>query len=452
MKIIIFGCGKVGSTIISSLSSEKHDIVAIDKNQESVEEIANTYDIIGLCGNGVDSDTMIEAGVQEAELFIAVTGSDELNMLGCFLARKMGAKHTIARIRNPEYNDESLGIMKQYLDLSVSLNPERSIAHEIFNVLRFPSAVKVETFSGGNLEIVDIIIKSDSPFAGKTLADLRKEHSEHFLVCNVMRENQVYIPDGLFELKVGDKIGLIAAHNDILKILKSVGMPQKQPKSVMILGASRISFYLAKMLMASGVDVKIIERDRQRCMEFSNVLPGVVMIAGDGMQREVLLEEGISSVDAFISLTGTDEENILSAFSAIWQHVPTVIAKVNRTELAQTAEMLGLECIISPGKTVGNIITRYARALHNSLGSNVETLYKLMDGKTELLEFKVAKDFEYVKIPLRNMTLKNNIIIAGIVRGRKPIIPSGDDIILAGDRVIVMASGQELYDLSDIIQ
>ena len=191
MKIIIFGCGKVGSTIISSLSSEKHDIVAIDKNQEAVEEIANTYDIIGLCGNGVDSDTMIEAGVQEAELFIAVTDSDELNMLGCFLARKMGAKHTIARIRNPEYNDESLGIMKQYLDLSVSLNPERSIAHEIFNVLRFPSAVKVETFSGGNLEIVDIIIKSDSPFAGKTLADLRKEHSEHFLVCNVMRENQV---------------------------------------------------------------------------------------------------------------------------------------------------------------------------------------------------------------------------------------------------------------------
>ena len=452
MKIIIFGCGKIGSTIISSLSGEGNDIVAVDKNPQAVEEITNMYDVIGLCGNGVDSDTMQEAGVADCELFVAVTGSDELNMLGCFLARKMGAKYTVARIRNPEYNDESLGLMKQHLDLSVALNPERSIAREIFNVLRFPSAVKVETFSGRNLEIIELLIKQDSPFAEMTLAELRKAHSEKFLVCSVMRENEVYIPDGNFRLQVGDRIGITAAHTEILKLLKNLGMPQRQPKSVMLMGASRISYYLAKMLMASGISVKIIERDPQRCTEFSNFLPGAVMIAGDGMQQEVLLEEGINSTDAFVALTGTDEENILSSFFAVWQHVPTVIAKVNRPELITTSEMLGLECIVSPRKTVGNILSRYARALHNSMGSNVETLYKLMDGKAEVLEFKVAPEFEYAHISLREMTLKPNILIAGIVRGRKPIIPSGDDVIIPGDRVIVMAAGHQLDDLSDIVR
>lgn len=452
MKIILFGCGKIGTTIISSLAKEGHDIVAVDKDPRAVEEIINVYDVIGLVGNGVDSDTMQEAGVKDADVFIAVAGSDELNMLSCFLAKKMGAKYTIARIRNPEYNDESLGIMKHHLDISVSLNPDRSIAYEIFNILRFPAAVKVETFSGRNLEIVELIIKSDSPFAGMTLAELRKAHPEKFLVCSVMRDSQVYIPDGNFELRVGDRIGLTAAHSEILKLLKNLGMPQKQPKSVMLLGASRISYYLAKMLISAGISVKIIERDPERCIEFSNVLPEAVMIAGDGMQQEVLLEEGLSSVDSFVALTGTDEENILSSFSAVWKHTPTVIAKVNRPELATMSEMLGLECIVSPKLTVSNIISRYIRALHNSMGSNVETLYKLSDGKAEVLEFNVAPEFEYLQIPLRDMALKNNILIAGIVRNRKPIIPTGNDVIMAGDRVIVMAAGHTLNDLSDIIR
>lgn len=452
MKIVILGCGKIGAAIISGLAGEGHDIVAVDHNQQVIEEITNLYDVMCLCGNGVDSDTMMEAGVADAELFVAVTGSDELNMLGCFLARKLGAAHTIARIRNPEYNDESLGLMKQHLELSMALNPERYIAHEVFNMLRFPSAVKVETFSGRNLEIVELIVKADSPFVGTTLAELRKEHPEKFLVCSVTRDGDVYIPDGNFELKVGDRIGLTAAHTEILKLLKNLGMPQKQPKSVMIMGASRISYYLAKMLMTAGVSVKIIERDPARCAEFAATLSGATLIAGDGMQQEVLREEGINSVDAFVALTGTDEENILSSFFAVWQHVPTVISKVNRPELSDTAQMLGLECIVSPLKTTGDILSRYARALHNSLGSNVETLYKLSDGKAEVLEFNVSESFEHVEIPLKEIKLKRNILIAGIVRGRKPIIPTGDDVILGGDRVIVMAAGHQLGDLSDIIQ
>lgn len=451
LKIIIFGCGKIGTTIIESLVGEGHDIVAVDRDQKVVEEITNIYDVMGLCGNGVDSEAMREAGTADAELFIAVTGSDELNMLSCFLARKMGAKHTIARIRNPEYNDESLGFIRQQLDLSVALNPDLLCAHEIFNILRLPAAVSVETFSGRNLEIVDLILKQDSPFVGLKLYELRKKYAEKFLVCNVMRDDQVYIPDGSFELKVGDKIGITASHQEMQKLLKNIGMPQKMPKSVMIMGASRIAYYLSKMLTNIGVTVRVVEKDEDRCAEIANALPSIVTIKGDGMQKEVLLEEGLTTAGAFVALTGTDEKNILSAFAAAGQKVPTVISKVNSPELALTAEKLGLECMVSPKKLVIDVISRYVRALQNSVGSRVETLYKLMDGKAEVLEFKVREDFEYSNISLSELKLKDNILVAGIVRGRKPIIPTGTDVILPGDKVIVLAAGKQLGDLSDIM-
>ena len=451
MKIIIFGCGKIGTTIISSLTGEGHDIVAMDKDPKVIEEVSNIYDVMGLCGNGVDSDTMKEAGVGEAELFVAVTGSDELNMLACFLAGKMGVKHTIARIRTPEYNDESLVFMKQHLNLSMALNPDLQAAHEIFNILSFPSAVKVETFSGRNLEIIELNIKADSPLAGMKLIDIRKKYNESFLVCVVTRDDEVFIPDGSFEIKVGDRIGITASHSEIQKLLKNMEMPQKQPKNVMILGASRISYYLAKMLDTAGAKVKVVDINKAVCEEFAGRVPSATMIVGDGMQAEVLLEEGLTDADAYISLTGSDEVNVLSSFLASSHKVPSVIAKVNRPELAQMAEKLGLECIVSPQKAVSDMLSSYARALHNSIGSNVETLYKLSDGKAEVLEFNVKGDFSCCDVPLREMTLKPNILIAGIVRGRRAIIPSGNDCIYAGDKVIVIAAGHVLLDLSDII-
>ena len=452
MKIIIFGCGKIGTTIISSLCNEGHDIVAVDKNRKIVEEVSNIYDVMGLCGNGVDSDTMLEAGVPEAELFVAVTGSDELNMLACFLARRLGAKHTIARIRTPEYNDDSLGVLKHHLDLSLALNPDKLVAEDIFNILRFPSAVKVETFSGRNLEIVELHLKADSPFVGMKLKDLRKTYTEKFLVCNVMRDDEIIIPHGDFELKVGDIIGLTASRIEIQKLLKRAGIPQKMPESVMILGAGRISYYLCNMLISAGVDVKVVDKNRDICTEFSKLVPKAVVLSGDAMQPEVLLEEGIDSQDAFIALTGFDETNVLGSFFASGRNVPSVISKVNRPELAQTAQKLGLECIISPQKTVSDVLSRYARALHNSIGSNVERLYKLADGKAEVLEFKVLDSFEYVNIPLKELKFKKNILIAGIIRKRKPIIPAGDDVILPGDNVIVMAQGLKLENLFDIVE
>lgn len=451
MRIVIVGCGKIGSTIVSSLVNEGHDVVVVDGDPNIIAEMTNTYDAMGVCGSGTDSDTLKEAEVEKAELFVSVTGSDELNMLSCFIAGRMGAKHTIARIRNPEYNDSSLGFLCQQLDLSLSINPEMLAAQEFFNILKFPSAVNVETFSGRAFEIVEILLKDDSPLVGMKLLELRKHYQAKFLICAVQRGEEVYIPDGSFELRVGDKIGLTASPLEIQKLLKQLGILKKQARNVMILGASRTAYYLAKMLLGSGNSVKIIEKDRALCEEFCNLLPGAVIICGDGAETELLMEEGLASVDAFVPMTGTDEENILLSCFANTQEVPKVICKVNRKELSTLAGKLGLDSMVSPQKLISNVLTRYARALENSLGSNVETLYKIMDGKAEALEFNVQSDFRSLEVPLKEMKLKDNVLIAGIIRGRKTIIPAGDDVIRVGDRVIVLSTEHRLNDLSDII-
>ncbi len=452
MNVIVVGCGKIGTTVVQSLVSEGHDLVVIDNDPNIVSEITNIYDVMGVSGNGADCETLEEAGVEKTELFVAVTGSDELNMLSCFIAKKMGANHTIARIRNPEYNAHSLGFMRQQLDLSMSINPEFMTAKELFNILKFPSAVKIEPFSHRNFEMVEIRLKSNSALVGLKLCELREKYDSKVLICAVQRGDKVYIPDGSFELNVGDKIGITATPIEITKFLKKLNILQKQARNIMILGASRTTYYLAKMLTAAGNSVKIIEKDKKRCAEFSEILPSSTVISGDGAQQELLLEEGIESMDAFVALTGIDEENILISFYAASKNVPKVISKVNRDELASIADGLGLECIVSPKNIISDIFVRYARALRNSMGSNVETLYKLMDGKAEALEFNVGSDFKKVQVPFKELQLKPNILIAGIIRNRKPIIPTGDDMILSGDKVIVLAAGQRLQDLSDIIK
>ena len=451
MNIIIVGCGKIGTTILSSLLAEGHDIVAVDSNPDVISEISNIYESMYVCGSGTDCDTLTEAGVANAELFVAVTGSDELNMLSCFIAKKMGAKHTIARIRNPEYNYKSLGFLRQQLDLSTSINPDLLAAEELFQVLKLPSAVKVEYFSHRNFELLELRLKENSPLCGARLSELRKKYEAKFLICVVQRGEEVYIPDGSFQLQAGDRIGLTAAPSEVQKLLKMMGILQKQARDVMILGASRMGYYLARMLLASGTNVKIIDRDHQRCQEISEKLPGAVVICGDGAQQELLLEEGICSMDAFISLTGMDEENILISFFASSQGVPKVISKVNRDELRFIAEKLGLDTLISSRSVSSNVLSRYARALQNSLGSNVETLYKLMDGRAEALEFRVQADFPMSNVPLKDMRLRSGILIAGIIRNRKTIIPSGVDVIQSGDRVIVLSAASGMHDLSDIL-
>ena len=452
MKIVVVGCGKIGTTVVSSLDSEGHDVVAVDTNPAVIDEISDIYDVICICGNGADYDTLLEAGIDKADMFVAITGSDELNMLSCVIAKKMGAKYTVARIRNPEYNDKNLPFVKQYLDLSLHINPELLVANELFNILKLPSAVNIETFSRRNFQLVEILIKENSVLCGMSLIELRKKYKSNFLIGLVMRNDEVYVPDGNFVIEKGDRVGIIATPHEIHKFFKTVGVMKKQAKNVMILGASTTAFYLAKMLLNAGSNVTIIDKDKERCELAAQRLPGAVVINGDGASQEVLLEEGLLTSDALVTLTGLDEENILVSFFAMSQSVPKVIAKINRNELIAMAEKLGIDSIISPKRIISDVITRYARALQNSVGSNVETLYKFMDGRIEALEFNVSSDFKAQQIPLKDMKLKHNVLIGGIIRKRKAFIPTGDDFIAAGDRVVVISEGHKMDDLSDILR
>lgn len=452
MRMIVAGCGKIGTTIIENFVKEGHEVMAVDMSPALVQEITNTYDVMAICGNAADSDTLSEAGVDKTQLFIAVTGSDELNMLACFVAKRMGAEHTVARIRTPGYNDQSLAFMRQQLDISIAINPDKLAAQELFKILKLPSAITVETFSRRQFEMIELHLHENSALSGVSLMELRQRYAAKVLVCIVQRNDEVYIPDGTFVLQAGDRIGIAAIPTEINKFLRLVGVMQKQAKNVMLLGGSRTAYYLAKMLMDNGTSVKIIEKNAERCRELSNALPNATIIHGDGIQQDLLMEEDIGNIDAFVALTGMDEENILVSFFAAAQEVPKVVPKVNRNELAHMAEKLGLECIISPRKIITDVLSRFSRALHNSMGSKVEALYKLMDGQAEALEFIVQPDFEGIGVTLKDLTLKRNILIAGIIRGRKCIIPSGADTIQAGDKVIVIAAGRQLSDLADILQ
>jgi len=452
MKIIIVGCGKIGKSLIESLVSEGHGVAVIDKDPSVIEDATNTFDVIGLCGIGTDCEVLAEAGAARADIVISVTGSDELNMLSCFIARTLGAKNTVARIRDREYNDKSLGFMAGHLQLSMAINPEMATAHNITNILRFPSAINIDTFDSNKFEIVEMILGEKSPLAGMNMIDLRKRSPGKFLICAVLRKNEIIIPDGRFVLEDGDRIALTAAPNEIGKLLRSFDLITRKTKSVMILGASRIAYYLSSNLLAAGTKVTVIDKDEARCAEFAESLPGVTVIHGDGANQDMLVEEGLGQTDAFVSLTGYDENNILISYFATSQNVPKVISKVNRPEFYPIAGKLGIDTIISPIQTVADEMLRYARALQNSVGSNVEKLYKIMDGKAEALEFNVRPDFKHAGKALKEIKFKHNILIAGILRNRKPIVPSGNDVILPGDKVIVIAANHRLYDLSDIIE
>ncbi len=452
MNILIAGCGKIGTAVLSDLVSEGHDVTALDTDPAVLSDLSNIYDVMTVCGNVGNCEILGEAGVSHTDLFIAATGSDEANLLGCFLAKRLGAAHTIARVRNPEHNERNLRFMKQQLDLSMLINPEMMAAGELCKLLKFPSAIKIETFSRLNFEMVELRLKPDSVLDGVRIIDLRSRSRAKFLICVVQRGDEVFIPDGQFVLHGGDRIGITATLTEIQKLLREIGLMQKQCRRVMLLGGSRTAIYLARMLSESGISVKIIEKDERLCRELCETLPKTVIVQGDGARQELLLEEGLPSQDAFLALTGMDEENILISFFAASMKVPKVISKVNRSELVSIAEQLGLDSLISPQKYVSDLVVRYARALQNSLDSNIETLYQLMDGKAEALEFIVGSESSMLGVTLRDLTFKPNILIAGIIRNRQAIIPGGDDVILPGDRVVVLAADRKLRELSDILR
>lgn len=452
MKVIIVGCGKIGKAILESIVHEKHDVVAIDNDPNVIATVTNTYDVMAVCGNATSRELLAEAEVSNADLFIAVTQSDEVNMLSCFLAKKMGAQYTVARIRESDYNDSSLEFLAKQLDLSMPLNPEYLTAETLFNLLKLPSAVSVDTFAGKRIEILEMKVRENSKL-NLPLAEIRKKSPVNFLACAVKRGNDTVIPNGAFCLQAGDRVVFMVKSSDSHKFLKSIGMVQKHARDVIIMGGSTIAYYLAKILSSNNYSVKIIEKDEERCREIAEKIPnGTTVICGDGMNQDLLWEEGIQSTDAFVALTGKDEENILISFYAISQNVPKVIAKVNQPALAVLAEKLGMDSLVSPQKIVADVLTRYARALSNSLQSKMETLYSLMDGDVEASEFIVLPDYCLQNVPLKDLKLKDNLIIAGIIRGKESIIPTGDDVILPGDRVIVVATQQRLYSLTDVLR
>lgn len=453
MKVIVVGCGKIGKAILESMAEEKHTIVAIDNNPDAVQYVSDTFDVMAICGNATSREMLAEAGVNKCDLFIAVTHSDEVNMLSCFLARKMGAKHTVARIRESEYNEEGLDFITKQLDLSMPLNPESLTADALFDLLKLPSAVSVDTFAGKKIQILEMVLRENSPIVGITLADMRKKSAVEFLACAVRRGEETFIPNGPICLQEDDRVAFMIKRNDSHKFLKSLGLVQKQGRDVMILGGSSTAYYLCKILAANNYSSKIIEKDEQRCAALAEILPGsTTIIHGDGMSQDILWEEGIRSTNALVALTGRDEENILISFYAMSQNVPTVLAKVNRVEMAELAEKLGLDTIISPQKIVANVLTRYARALKNSQDSQMESLYTLLDGEAEALEFVVLSDSKVIGIPLKDLKLKGNLLIAGIIRGKESIIPKGDDAIEEGDRVIVVSTKSRLYHLDDVLR
>lgn len=453
MKIIIVGGGKVGKTIIESMLKEKHEVILVDNDPAVVGNVTNLYDVMGICANGTEYEKLLEAGADKADLFIAVTGSDELNMLSCFAAKKIGARHTVARVRNSEYNTASWGFMKQQLEISMAVNPEKLAAEAIYDILKLPSATKVESFTARSFEMIEIIVKKGSAIDGMTLVDLRKKFSEKFLVCVVQRENDVFIPNGTFRVLSGDKIGVMVTNDDAHSILKKFGYPAKEAKNIMLIGASKTALYLADMLIKGRSSVKIIEKDPEVCdIVCERLSSKASVVCGDGMSREILLEEGVDGLDALVALTDRDEENILISFYALSKQVQKVIAKVNRNELSSISENLGLETTFSPKNIVADILVRYARAIGNSIGSKVETLYSLFGGNAEALEFNVEQDFEFAGVPIKELETKPGILVAGITRGDEALIPGGDDCILSGDKVIVVAKGERLCNLSDILK
>ena len=451
MKIVIIGDGKVGYKLAKQLSAENYDIVMIDSNEKKLRAAIDRLDIFCVTGEGGSAAVQREADVQHADLVIACTSTDECNMLSCLVARRLGARHTIARVRNPIYYKQ-IDILKEDLHLSMAVNPELAVAGEIARLLLFPDASKVETFVKGRVELIELPLSDKSRLTGLSLADMYNKFQIKILVCAVERGEEVFIPDGEYVLRSGDKLHIAASHVEIEMFFKLLGQRKDKIKRVILCGGGRVSFYLATQLCKMGMQVKIIEIDERKCENLCELRPKATVINGDATDHDLLIEEGIQEADAMIALTGMDEENIIMSLFAKSQGVSKIILKVNEDRRARMIQEFGLDSIVSAKTATADAILSYVRARRNSQGStNVETMYQLVDGKVEALEFIVKSQTSYTDIPLKDLSLKANNLIACIARKRKIIIPNGDDCIQAGDNVIIITMEKQIQDIQDIL-
>lgn len=452
LNIIIVGCGKVGITLVEQLSKEGHDITIIDQDSSKIQEIVNLYDIMGVHGNGASHSIQMEAGIEKADLFIAVTDSDELNLLCCVIAKQVGDDcATIARVRTPDYSME-IGYLREKLGLTMVINPELEAAKETSRILYLPTALELNSFAHGQAEIVKFKIPKNNILDGISISELGRTVFHDILVCAVERDGEVTIPSGGFQLLANDIVSFVASRRNIYEFLKKTGFNTKQVKNTLIVGGGRSAYYLASLLIKMGIHVRIIERDTKRCEELSILLPKAIIINGDGSDQELLKEEGLENIESFVPLTGIDEENIMLTLHARQVSNAKVITKINRSNFKNVINGLDLGSVIYPRYITSEAIIAYVRAKKNSMDrSNIETLYHLFDHRAEAIEFMVDEPSEVTDVPLMDLNLKENLLLCCIYRNGSVIIPGGQDSIQVGDTVMVVTTHTGFRDISDIL-
>ena len=452
MKVIIAGAGKSGFSVAQTLAAEGHDVTVIDKDSSVIDSISNALDVICVEGSITNPETLIEAGAEDADLLMAAARSDEANMVCGISSKKLGTKHVIARIRDSEYLSQT-DFLRETLGLSVIVNPEYECAKEISRILRFPGAVRVDSFSKGSVEIMEHRIDAGSKLDGVMLKDLGSLFGATVLVSVVERDGEAIIPNGLFTLKAGDRLSITGASKELRKFFSALGLYKKPVRSVMIMGGGRIAVYLAKLLIDNGIAVMIMEVDKARCDELCDLLSAEArVICGDATSNDVLLEEGIKRYDAFVALTGDDGDNIITSMYVKTCGVGKVVVKANREYYSNIMVASGLDSIVTPKALVAQQLARYVRAMDNSVGSSMETLYRLADGKAEALEFIVGNDAKCIGVPLKTMKLKENVLLCALVRGSRTLIPDGESVLEPGDHAVVVSKAGMLKQLDDMIE
>ena len=451
MNIIIIGCGKVGQKLAEQLNMEEDiNITVVDIHPKAVRDTANKYDIMGVVGHGATLDVLYEAGITDADIVIAVTGSDELNLLACLLAKKAGDCKTIARVRKPEYSRE-LSMVKEDLGLAMVINPEQTAANEMARVLRFPSAIQIDTFAKGRVEILKFRVAEDSVLNNFKISDMGKFNCD-VLVCGVERGDKAFIPGGNFVLKSGDRVSIVAATNNASVFFKKIGVKTNRVKDTMIVGGGETAVYLARNLLQTGINVKIIEQKTQRCEELCQILPKATIVNADGTENHVLLEEGLENAGSFVALTNIDEENILLSLFAKSKTNGKLITKINRIAYDEVISNLDLDTTIYPKNITAEYIVRFVRAMRNSMENNIETMHLILDSKAEALEFRIGENSPISDVPLEKLRIKDNTLIACINRMGKVIVPRGQDVIMKGDTVIIVTTHVGFEDIKDVLE
>ena len=450
LNIVIIGCGKVGRTLVDQLCQEGHTITVIDKDPKKLEDMANLYDVMGVCGNGASFSVQTEAGIQDTDLVIAVTGSDELNLLCCTVAKQVANCSVIARVRTPDYNDD-IAYIREKLGLARIINPELEAAKEVARILYLPAALEVGSFAHGHAELVKIKLPEDSILHELKIMDLSKHIKHNILICGVERNGEVYIPSGNFTLLGGDVISFVGTRKNCARFMKGIGFDTHRVNDTMIVGGGKAAYYLADQLIRAGIAVKIIETNLERCKELSTLLPEAVIINGDGTDEALLREAGLETAESFVPLTGIDEENIMLTLHAKQVSKAKAITKVNRITFKNVLNNLDLGSVIYPKYITSETIIAYVRAKQASKGSNIETLYHMFDARVEAIEFVVSEDSAVTNTPLMELKLKKDLLIPFISRKGRVFIPTGQDSIQVGDEVMIVTTHTGFNDLTDIL-